>query len=223
MEGQSTPTTSDGTEQDAATIFTALPLVTILVGPSKIKHVAHKQILISRCPFFAACLQSEMQEAATHVVELPKESSAAFDQVMTYMYTGKVDPIKKREDHENQIRDSITGMETWALADKFLMPELRDQMMDVLSEYWHECYVYPQAVSWVLDNAPHNSEFCTFVRNRFSDNFAAASLDNLTGFLQWNEFRDGLRDLFATYLEVVTELFSFSVLICSNAMRKTFP
>ena len=56
---------------------------------------AHKAVLCKRSPVFAAMFTTEMREASENVVKITDIAPVVFEQMLQFMYTGKLEKLKK--------------------------------------------------------------------------------------------------------------------------------
>lgn len=73
----------------------------------------HKAILVARSPVFAAMFEHDMAESKSSRVTIGDVSADVLDQVLRYMYTGKVDHIR------------VLGVDLLAVADRYALPRLK--------------------------------------------------------------------------------------------------
>ena len=67
--------------------------VILLVGGKKLK--AHKNILAARSPVFAAMFEHECKETEESCVDIVDVDLDVFQELLRYIYTGKVDVLKQ--------------------------------------------------------------------------------------------------------------------------------
>lgn len=152
--------------------------MTILVGESEVKYMAHKQMLIDNCPFFAKCLSSGMEEAQTNVVKLPEDDCDAIDQFIFFIYYKTVN-IPDGDDRLTVL------LKAWVLGDKFGMREWQNKIIDGLIAFWnrsggdlkHRNSLWPRHVSSIWHARP-SSEFAELLRDQLAFHFSE-SLDLL--------------------------------------------
>ena len=65
-------------------------LISILVGPHKIRYTAHKNIL-TRISFFAKCLNGQFKEGHKNEITLPKDNPLIFVKILEYICYDKID------------------------------------------------------------------------------------------------------------------------------------
>ncbi len=84
-------------------------------NPSVVIFNAHKLILAARSPVFAAMFSSRTLENTTNVIEINDLRSETIQSMLEYIYTGKVNDIKK------------STVELYRCADKYQLEDLRLQ------------------------------------------------------------------------------------------------
>jgi hypothetical protein len=94
---------SDGTESDDDS------------NPPVVTFNAHKLILAARSPVFAAMFSNRTLENTTNIIEINDLRSETIQSMLEYIYTGKVNDIKK------------STVELYRCADKYQLEDLRLQ------------------------------------------------------------------------------------------------
>lgn len=61
-------------------------MITILVGPEKVKYTAHKDVLCARSEYFRVACSQKWQEGQEKVVPLPEIEEEAFQTYMDFIY-----------------------------------------------------------------------------------------------------------------------------------------
>jgi speckle-type POZ protein len=74
--------------------------------------MAHKSILSSRSPVFAAMFEHQMKESTENVVKIVDMSTEVANELLHFIYSGKVDNLKK------------VAKDLLAAADKYQLPQL---------------------------------------------------------------------------------------------------
>jgi len=113
--------------------------VTIIVGQGEVSKTfsVYEDLLTAYSAFFRFCLGSGFKEAGTKRVELPDDKAEDFAAVVNWLYReSKV----VKYDASRTATDRITS--AYKLADKLIMPQLKNHLMDLLRELWKEQNLY---------------------------------------------------------------------------------
>lgn len=92
--------------------------VTIYVGDEE--YFAHKLILSTRSPVFAAMFKTDMKEKEEDTVEIEDVEPEVFELLLEFIYTGKFG-----EDHDEE-DDSIDWLELMTAADEYDIADLKN-------------------------------------------------------------------------------------------------
>ncbi|EPE31717.1 POZ [Glarea lozoyensis ATCC 20868] len=65
-------------------------IVTLYVGPERVKFVAHKELLCEKSLYFEKMFKGDFIEATTESAELPETDVESFDHLLNWVYTGKL-------------------------------------------------------------------------------------------------------------------------------------
>ena len=103
-------------------------MVVVLVGKERTKFNVHQDVLVKHCPFFRGCLQSGMKETLTNEVELPEKGEEAFSGFVNWVYTGEIDKVLESD-------DSNKAFSLWLLADKWLMHEWANKLINTMIDF----------------------------------------------------------------------------------------
>ena len=82
-------------------------------GDDQARVKAHRNVLCAASPFFYNTLNSDMKEKGEGVIRLEEMSKASMEEVLDYLYTGRVEITEKN------------AFELFAQADFFLIPSLK--------------------------------------------------------------------------------------------------
>ncbi|KAK7892749.1 hypothetical protein LTR67_006986 [Exophiala xenobiotica] len=147
--GENSTMESDTDSEDEPTSFATSEIVNVLVGKKRSVFKLHRHVLMEKSPFFQKCLTSGMVEQQTNEVNLPEDSSRAFEYVVRWVYSTSI--IGAEAGRERY--DIITRMRAWMLADKYCMPDLQNALINELGLYWSTNWMDPELLSWVADHA----------------------------------------------------------------------
>ncbi|KAJ9622223.1 hypothetical protein H2204_011571 [Knufia peltigerae] len=151
------------------TNFTGSEIVTILVDVDEVEYYHHKDKLISKSPFFAACLASGMKEAQTKRVKLPEEDVEAFDCFADWIYEGSLPNISIGEPVNST-------MKAWILAEKLCMPKWQNALVDHLGHiFTYHAEVKASQIAWVGENVPTSSMLSKFMMDYFAYQLAKST------------------------------------------------
>ncbi|KAI8480542.1 PREDICTED: BTB/POZ domain-containing protein 9-like [Branchiostoma belcheri] len=171
--------------------------VTFLVEDKKFP--AHRIILAARCEYFRALLFGGMRESkpGTGEIPLPETSAIAFQALLRYIYTGKINLADLKEEN---ILDVL------GLAHKYGFLELEASISDYLRAILNirnVCMVYDVATLYSLLSLCHTC--CEFMdKNALevlnSDGFLTLSHDALKEIISRDSFCAPEKDIFAATL-----------------------
>jgi BTB/POZ domain len=111
------------------TSFATSEIITVYVGQERTAYKLHKDLLISKSPYFRASLSSCFPEGRTFEVHLAEDVPAAFDIFVQWLYSGSVSPIKNEGDVNVKTRAYI-------MADALLVSELKNDLMDRIRKFY---------------------------------------------------------------------------------------
>jgi hypothetical protein len=119
---------------------------------------------MEKSPFFQKCLSSGMIEQQTNKVNLPEDSSRAFEFVANWLYSTSINGAGKNWE-ECEI---YLIMRAWVLADKYCMPDLQNALIDGLGYYWVRCFVHPYNLAWVAYHTHRESPLYRLVMDQLA-------------------------------------------------------
>lgn len=99
---------------DMAELFKRHSYADVTFVVNKVEFPAHKAIITSRCPVFAAMFQHEMQERRTNRVAISDVNPQIFKELLRYIYTSKVEGL----DH--------VAEEMLSVSDKYCLQPLKN-------------------------------------------------------------------------------------------------
>jgi BTB/POZ domain len=127
-------------------------MIKVIVGdPSKIYHL-HKSLICEKSRFFQRCAEGSFEEAATLEVLLPEDESATFEQLVTWLYTKKI-----------ETKSTLAMIKIYTLADKLLVEELQSYVVDRVRAHLSGCHVKPIHVRSCAAAAVPKSELLRFL------------------------------------------------------------
>lgn len=125
--------------------FTISPLITIIVGKRRKEYKLHRAQLMSKSPFFEACLSAGMVEQQKNEIVLPEDSCRGFDIVADWVYN--------KTDWDTATMEG-SMLRAYVLADKYGMPDLQNSLIDNLGHFWtYKTCIRPARVLWLARNA----------------------------------------------------------------------
>ncbi len=136
--------------------FAASPLVTVLVGDQKKQYTIHKDRLVKTSPFFKTRLDNPMIESTNGQITFPEDQCRAFDVVVNWIYGGDVEGICGPG-------GLFSAMKAYQLADKYMMPQLQDSLIQEIKKYLKGYCFLPQYVSWAVKHLKDTSALRIFL------------------------------------------------------------
>lgn len=112
---------------DGITRMRKMDMVTLIVGPEKVRIQAHKYLLAFYSKFFEAALFGGFREASTSEIELQEDNEKDIRAFVLWTYTGDV-----RASHRNlqHIKFGLkVSVRLWALGDKIMAPRFCNELM----------------------------------------------------------------------------------------------
>ena len=137
-------------------IRSALETATFLIGPEKIKFVAHKQFVCYASPPLKAAFNSPFQEGITQTFEIPNTKPAVFDLWMQWIYQPHVQdrasllrfdaPVLNAREWDNPVaapeipalihaefcKNVKLTIDLWGLAEYLMMPKLQNDALSLM-------------------------------------------------------------------------------------------
>ena len=115
-------------------IFSDVPMVTLLVGEAEVPFHVHMDILCRASPVFKSAFMGEFAEASERSMTLPDDDPDAFESLVQWIYFKKykVDPAAVRDSVEKTQELYMNLVDTYVLADKYNVLDLKNEIMDQL-------------------------------------------------------------------------------------------
>ena len=105
-------------------------LVTILVGPSKTKFTVHKKFACEASPVLNPAFNSSFAEGQTQEYALTETTEGAVSLFTEWMYTGNIVLVLPQDANDPKVPTTQGDLlELWILADKLLVPRLRNRAL----------------------------------------------------------------------------------------------
>jgi hypothetical protein len=101
---------------DVKTACATSDIVTIYVGKKRKAYKVHKELLISKCPYFRGCLSDAFPEGRSNEVFLKEDVPGAFDCLVRWLNPGSVSPVVT-------FKDVCTAFHNYVMADALLTVE----------------------------------------------------------------------------------------------------
>jgi BTB/POZ domain len=112
-------------------------VVTLVVGAEKKIYVIHKKLLCDRSVYFSKAFQGRFKEASEGRMELPNDTVAAFDCLITWLYWGNMPPQPNFKGAAGQKCHAFSRTvlyPAYILAEKLCLPEMSNRVMDTIQE-----------------------------------------------------------------------------------------
>src|SRR4051812_25080494 len=111
-------------------------VVTLIVGKSATKFIAHKKMLCAASPFFEAACKPEWQSADGCVITLPEADPEAVKMLLSWVYENDICVAIHHFFCDMDRLDSASGLllKLYILGDKFQMPALQNDVIDALND-----------------------------------------------------------------------------------------
>lgn len=116
----------------------------------------HQDILIKASAFFKRCLTSGMAESQKHEIVLPEDTCEGFEHLATWMYIGKLRPIRS----ENNVKSAIYA---WKLGDKYTVEDFQNAIVDGLKHYYNDAYVDPNCLALAAEVCGDESKITALI------------------------------------------------------------
>ncbi len=108
---------NDQLAKDFEGLFESMKFSDVTLSVGGLQFRAHKSILSARSPVFAAMFEHPTKEKLTDFVDIPDTETEAFQEVLRYIYTGRVSSTRMEE-----MPDRLM-----AAADKYLLVKLKQE------------------------------------------------------------------------------------------------
>ena len=143
-----------------------VPLVTLLVGPSKTSYHIHSSLLFDSSPVFKAAFskESNFKEREAKSMTLPDENIGAIDRMVQWLYTGiyHLTPYESREKATERYWELA---KLNVLADKYDIKKLKNNIIDQLYDNRNasgDYNAFPPPFSVVFYIYENTSEYSSF-------------------------------------------------------------
>ncbi|KAF7863069.1 hypothetical protein EAF04_007152 [Stromatinia cepivora] len=109
--------------------FAGATMVDIHVGTDEnsAHFKLHKSILCTKVPYFENMFNTRFMEGTTNFATLPEDDPELFNILVSWIYSGQIHALHDRPEHASMWLD----WDFYVLADKFCLPDLMDQILDV--------------------------------------------------------------------------------------------
>lgn len=111
------------------TSFATSEIVTVYVGKKRKAYQVHKELLVSKSPYFRGSLISAFPEGRSNEVYLREDTPEAFSWLITWLYSGVVNAIGTKH-------DACIGFKTCIMADRFLIVSLKNDLVDAIRRFY---------------------------------------------------------------------------------------
>ncbi|KAK7551724.1 hypothetical protein IWX46DRAFT_397303 [Phyllosticta citricarpa] len=166
-------------------------------------HV-HKNIVCTRCEFFAKAADGGFKEAKSGLIDLPNDNPDAVKGLLEYLYSDEYSVPKC----SNVLRDStLFHLEMYIIAEIYRVPALADKAMNEfiafvgLQKLFCPIKIIPTAVDRIFESIPDNQG------EAIKSSLASASAVHLSGLLQNEKFTEQMAENF-TYARAVGKALS---------------
>ncbi|EPE31711.1 POZ [Glarea lozoyensis ATCC 20868] len=103
-------------------------LVQIIVGKEERLFTIHKTLLCNKIPYFSALFNGSFAEAAEKKACFPDDEPGSYDVLFHWVYTGVLPPLTS--DNLSAPKHAWNPVAVFSLADRMIIPELMDSVMD---------------------------------------------------------------------------------------------
>lgn len=139
-------------------------MATLLVGANKVPFHVHLDILCEASSVFEAAFCGEYKEASKYTMTLPEDSPDAFEGLTQWLY------FKNFPFNETAAKGSPAEAEElylqsaylYVAADKYNIPELKDDIIDRMCCIQHERGITPPqktVIDYIYENTTRKSQF----------------------------------------------------------------
>ncbi|KAK7515695.1 hypothetical protein IWZ03DRAFT_380230 [Phyllosticta citriasiana] len=164
----------------------------------------HKNIVCTRCEFFAKAADGGFKEAKSGLIDLPNDNPDAVKGLLEYLYSDEYSVPKC----SNVLRDStLFHLEMYIIAEIYRVPALADKAMNEftafvgLQKLFCPIKIIPTAVDRIYESIPDNQG------EAIKSSLASASAVHLSGLLQNEKFTEQMAENF-TYARAVGKALS---------------
>ncbi|KAI1609257.1 hypothetical protein EDD37DRAFT_653780 [Exophiala viscosa] len=125
------------------------PIITLEAGPDATPLTAHKAIL-TRCSYFAKCLDDRFEEGINNKIKLPQESPEDLLKLLSWLYTGKLYAGDREDMQIVELRSEPTTMAVmdlinlFIIADKYCCDRMAAKVLEIVGD--SDC-IGPEEVS----------------------------------------------------------------------------
>lgn len=161
--------------------YTQTEVVKVLVGSEKTAYSIHKDLLMSKCPYFGAALKECWNKDKTEIT-LKHAQPQQFEVVIDWLYEGRLPEYWSKIDDgcPDSIIEKTPGV--YKLADELLLSELQNNLIDVLVRTCNEhkrIHDLSDACAVVKQELNHTPLYKLVLRNAVRCFDAAMSGDEL--------------------------------------------
>ena len=131
-------------------------MVTLFVGPNKIKFATYEDILSEASDFFKSAFSSRFKEGQEKMITLPEESEEIMEFVIFWL-----DEREHGKTVSFRGRPLRFGLELHVFADKMQMKTLKAEAMHLVAQHAQYCpvasFVTPENISYIYETTPDHS------------------------------------------------------------------
>jgi len=176
--------------------------ITVVVAKTGTEYIVHKHVACEKSPFFTACLKEHTKEAREQKIEIQEwDDDDSMRTLIVWMYQGrsvlrisssllKYPTTTKGDERADALQMRLTKL--YLLADRLLIQELRNNIVDCFGAIYQSHELDAMAVSVLFDNGPSDCLLRSYLLLLIT--------------LDMKMIIDGPQELSATQLQSQTEL-----------------
>ncbi len=145
--------------------------VSVSVGPNNVTWQLPIALLVSQSPYFRKALSGDWKEKKEGRIDLSDQNVNAFELVLQYLFTGRIDVLELSTKEKPHTWTSIRPhIRLYALAEYLQMPKLADLTMDkiitgLLAEKDFAGYLGSAETKFIIENVMGNAPLLCFAEN----------------------------------------------------------
>ena len=137
------------------------------VGKERIAYRLHKDLLISKCPYFRASLSSGFPEGKTNEVHLAEDVPAAFNVFVQWLYSGTFSPMETANDVSVKTR-------AYVMADALLTVEFKNDLVDFIRQWYIMQFMGAEILTVLAKNDAFHGQLKCFALDQLACNLLSA-------------------------------------------------
>lgn len=138
-----------------------MDMVTLIVGPEKVRIQAHKFLIAFYSKFFESAFFGGFRETSTSEIELPEEDEKDIRAFVLWTYTGDIS-VSHEELRKTKFSFKVS-VRLWVLGNKILAPNFCNEAMHAIYKFSYAYVTRASHAEYVYARAVENSKLRKYI------------------------------------------------------------